>query len=45
MSKNSPKQSTEQLKDWLLWRTSTTTSKSKSTPRKFSKADHYNKVR
>ena len=45
MSKNSPKQNYEQVKEWLLSRTSTVSSKSKSAPRTFSKADHYNKVR
>ena len=42
MSKNSPKQKIEQLKDWLEWRKSGATSKQQKP--KFSKTDHYKKV-
>ena len=48
MSKNSPKQRLEQLKDWLKWREAnggTSFRNSKPPKNKFSKADYYKKTR
>ena len=48
MSKNSPKQRLEQLKDWLKWREAnggTSFRDSKPPKKKFSKADYYKKTR
>lgn len=42
MSKSSTRQKVTQLKEWL--KTLNTGSNSSNKPRKFSKADHYNKV-
>lgn len=48
MSKNSPKQRLEQLKDWLKWREAnggTSFRNAKAPKKKFSKADYYKKTR
>ena len=46
MSKNSPKQNVEQLKDWLAWRkASNSFNSSANATKKFSKSDHYKKTR
>lgn len=48
MSKNSPKQLVEQLKDWLAWRKANAGSSfigAKKPKRKFSKSEHYSKTR
>lgn len=45
MSKNSPKQNVEQLKDWLAWRKASKSFKESAKASKFSKADHYKKTR
>lgn len=48
MSKNSPRQRIDQIKDWLKWRESnggTSFGNAKAPKNKFSKADHYKQTR
>ena len=48
MSKNSPKQRLEQLKDWLAWKKANGGAsflKSKAPKKRFSKSDYYKKTR